>query len=548
MSHEAAEDVLQQYRQKYVPCFPFVPIPAGWTAHHLSVHQPVLFAVIVHAVAAPTYPARAAFHKWFRQCLAQEVVGDQRKTLEMLQAILVFTAWGAYYLCAEPRGTDMMQLAMSLLYDLGLNTPPAATREHTLQEQRAALGCFYICSGAAPIFRQAATPTFTPYMNQCCERLAQLHDEPSDSYLAGLVRMQLLASRWAAAFPPPELSVGTPDIFDEPTYRAMTSAFTELERISNDLPDTTKCNPLLWTTNSHALLVRIASTAIYMQAAPRPTTSRATTSNPPTPSPSPSQNQNQNQNQTNRTSTLQTCLTACLATVTAYLTIPPSDLATTCPVTTTCSLALALLTLRNLLLLPQASAPTPGGGGEGGRGGKRYKWGGGWDDAGADDAGWDFNAARQSVDFAGLVGRLCERFEEAYRVSCCQGQGHASEGLLSVAGGGGGGDGQGYGHDGVGGTGTGTGTARGFEELSGGGAEAGPAVLGYWKKLKWLKEWYLSEAAAAEASARSAGADLEHGDELLDSRLLEITGEYHDDAWLSLAGPEDLLSWAIDTW
>jgi hypothetical protein len=93
MSHEAAEDVLQQYRQKYVPCFPFVPIPAGWTARYLSAHQPFLFAVIVHAVAAPTYPDRAAFHKWFRQCLAQEVVGDQRKTLEMLQAILVFTAW-----------------------------------------------------------------------------------------------------------------------------------------------------------------------------------------------------------------------------------------------------------------------------------------------------------------------------------------------------------------------------------------------------------------------------------------------------------------------
>jgi hypothetical protein len=79
-------------------------------------------------------------------------------------------------------------------------------------------------------------------MSQCCERLAQLQDEPSDLYLAGLVRMQLLATRWATAFPPPELSAGTPDIFDEPTYRAMTSAFTELERISNDLPETIRSN------------------------------------------------------------------------------------------------------------------------------------------------------------------------------------------------------------------------------------------------------------------------------------------------------------------
>ena len=79
-------------------------------------------------------------------------------------------------------------------------------------------------------------------MNQCCERLVQIQDEPSDPYLAGLVRMQLLASRWAAAFPPPELSMGTPDVFDESTLRAMTSAFIELERIGDALPDTTKSN------------------------------------------------------------------------------------------------------------------------------------------------------------------------------------------------------------------------------------------------------------------------------------------------------------------
>jgi hypothetical protein len=76
--------------------------------------------------------------------------------------------------------------------------------------------------------------------------------------------------------------------------------------------------------------------------------------------------------------------------------------------------------------------------------------------------------------------------------------------------------------------------------------------LGYWRKLKMLRGWYVSEVAAAEVSAAEvsvgSGVGLERGDEVLDSRLLEVTGECQDDAWLSLASPEDLLTWAVDTW
>jgi hypothetical protein len=93
VSHEFAERVLQQYRQEYVPCFPFVPIPGAWSARYLSIHHPFLFAIIIQVVSPQTHSDRSAFYQRFRQSLTEQVVRDQRKTLEMLQAILLFTAW-----------------------------------------------------------------------------------------------------------------------------------------------------------------------------------------------------------------------------------------------------------------------------------------------------------------------------------------------------------------------------------------------------------------------------------------------------------------------
>ncbi|KAK4145231.1 uncharacterized protein C8A04DRAFT_26993 [Dichotomopilus funicola] len=93
LSHEAAEHILQEYRQKFVPKFPFVPLPASWLSHQLSPHQQFLFSTIAYAVAPPPHLDRSAFHRWFRQYLGQEMVQKEQQSLELLQAILVFAAW-----------------------------------------------------------------------------------------------------------------------------------------------------------------------------------------------------------------------------------------------------------------------------------------------------------------------------------------------------------------------------------------------------------------------------------------------------------------------
>jgi len=148
-----AERILEAYRSEFYPRFPFVPVPADVSAYQIHIQQPFLLKVITHIVAPSLQPGhdwedRSVFHRWFRRCVAEEVVREERKTLEMLQAILVFATWGDYYLSGDPKGSDLTQLAISLVVDLGLNVAAGSGTEvhHTLQEQRAMLGCFYLCS------------------------------------------------------------------------------------------------------------------------------------------------------------------------------------------------------------------------------------------------------------------------------------------------------------------------------------------------------------------------------------------------------------------
>lgn len=88
-----ADRALNLYRSLYSPYFPFVPIPAMMPACELHDRSPFLFRAVV-AVTTPQSPAvQAEYHLWFRQYVAQHVVVNNEKRLEILQAILIHLAW-----------------------------------------------------------------------------------------------------------------------------------------------------------------------------------------------------------------------------------------------------------------------------------------------------------------------------------------------------------------------------------------------------------------------------------------------------------------------
>jgi hypothetical protein len=90
-----AERALKEYTLAYYPHFPFVPIRPGLTAYDFNRRQPFLFRTIVQ-VSMPQSPhTQKSFKRWFRERIAQLVLVDQEKRLELLQALLVYLSWYA---------------------------------------------------------------------------------------------------------------------------------------------------------------------------------------------------------------------------------------------------------------------------------------------------------------------------------------------------------------------------------------------------------------------------------------------------------------------
>lgn len=95
LSSAEADAILNLYRTSYVLHCPFVPIPVTAAAAELEHTSPFLLRTILQAVAPQSAAVQKSVDRWFRQTVAQRVVVEQERSLELLQALLVFIAWYA---------------------------------------------------------------------------------------------------------------------------------------------------------------------------------------------------------------------------------------------------------------------------------------------------------------------------------------------------------------------------------------------------------------------------------------------------------------------
>lgn len=187
VSFEEADRLLDLYRTDYCTSFPFVTILPDMAAYDLFADRPFLFRTIIQVVAPQDAAVQQEVKLWFRKYIADHMIIQQEKSLELLQAILVFVAWyvwhlprpshrhadsGAYLVARgdftlhlESNTTNLLQLAIALVIELGLSKPPRSSvprsqplvdtapsargigmKPNSLEEMRALLGCFYLSS------------------------------------------------------------------------------------------------------------------------------------------------------------------------------------------------------------------------------------------------------------------------------------------------------------------------------------------------------------------------------------------------------------------
>jgi hypothetical protein len=160
------EEYFATYRTKMVPYFPIVCINVTTTVEELRNDRPFLFLVI-RAICSKNLERQAALILLIKTVLGREMLLAGTKNLDLFLGVLVFVAWCHVYICIKPVNSTIVQLGISLAYELGLTRSPPGepvrvllnytaqgcpkptnvmNLERTMEERRAVVGLYFITS------------------------------------------------------------------------------------------------------------------------------------------------------------------------------------------------------------------------------------------------------------------------------------------------------------------------------------------------------------------------------------------------------------------
>lgn len=145
--------------------FPFVIIPEGVDASVLRRDSPFLLLCILTACSEHDPAQQDKLEREIREVVGTCLIMEMRRNMDLLQGLLVHTAWYHYHWRTyHTQAYMLLQIAIMLVVDLGLDKdedfkmqaiPPDGKEFNQVQghgihqtpaEQRALLGCYYLCS------------------------------------------------------------------------------------------------------------------------------------------------------------------------------------------------------------------------------------------------------------------------------------------------------------------------------------------------------------------------------------------------------------------
>ncbi|OAG41653.1 hypothetical protein AYO21_04117 [Fonsecaea monophora] len=209
-----AEQCLGVFRSQHLEFMPFVHLPPTVTASQLRETRPFLWYNIM-TVATPVTSLQLAWSEAIQKKLAQDMFVENERSVDLLLGLLVYLSWSHFYKKRGPNISLLCSLAMSLVFDLGLNK---ASREgpggdgKTMDECRAVLACFCITSQISLTMKRIDGLNWTPCMERCLETLATQPEWHLDGVLVAQVRLQLLLddinrNSWSLSAPSSSLSL-----------------------------------------------------------------------------------------------------------------------------------------------------------------------------------------------------------------------------------------------------------------------------------------------------------------------------------------------------
>lgn len=213
LSPTEEENILYHFRTNSIKYLPFIFIPPNTNIHDFKKENPFWWLAIVMTTAKRT-STRITLGTHIRQVLSHRLIGMGERNLDLLWGLLTYIAWSQCHFHQRPVWSSLIQLAMGLVYDLGLNkAPPKETPTFLLnfdargcpksalrpagsyQEKRALLCLYSLSSSFSLYFQKIDTLRWTPYADASAKILSKNPEFARDTLMVQIVRLQLIQER-----------------------------------------------------------------------------------------------------------------------------------------------------------------------------------------------------------------------------------------------------------------------------------------------------------------------------------------------------------------
>ncbi|KAK3349577.1 hypothetical protein B0T25DRAFT_246174 [Lasiosphaeria hispida] len=355
-----AEENLQTFRDHMLIYLPFVNLPPTMTAETLRAVYPFFWFNIM-TVTCKKINYQMVMGDAVKKFIAQKMVVDHEKSLDLLFGIMTLLTWSQYYKKDKSYLSVMTCLAQSLVFDLGLDKGPfdispylcfkcdsPVPKEKTLEERRAVLACFLITSQVSYAMKRMDALNWTPFLDECLQVLSQQREWDGDDLLLNMVKIQLIVTQLTRA------SSQSPG--DAPPAMFLSALLTQLRDIGGNLPHRLQANDTL------LMHILYAESAIHEHARVPPKTPKLSATD------------------LQRYEAFEASYQASNNWLDAHLTLPPSSY-TNMTFAYWCHMGHCVISIYRLLFH-------------------------------VDDPAWDRAAARERIDLFGLLDRLMRGFDE----------------------------------------------------------------------------------------------------------------------------------------
>ncbi|KAI8724358.1 hypothetical protein NCS52_00004700 [Fusarium sp. LHS14.1] len=183
---------------------PFLALDPESSAARLRDAKPFLWLCIV-AVSVKSTLKQQHLYGEIRKIIANSMVAELERSVELLQGLLVCIAWGNFQVKRRPFLTLFIQLATTIIFDLGLNKAPPTTAEGSFElrlhqpwalharaseERRAVLACYFLSSVISSYLHQADRLNWSSEMSRYLEDLVEKSNSPGNLTLVTLVKIR----------------------------------------------------------------------------------------------------------------------------------------------------------------------------------------------------------------------------------------------------------------------------------------------------------------------------------------------------------------------